>query len=137
MDPTSSEETSPRDAPNNAERTAGSATHSKHCRICVSRVLSHKNERNRSEDKKKGGCSLTIADTEGVGATAQKGHNSLVNTYQSPRPNRRFNRVSRLGVIVIFAILTPPDMGVGSRTEQARLGPFPLEYISRIDSQHI
>jgi len=51
VDPTSSEETSLRDALNNTERTAGGATHSKHCIICVSRVTSHKNERNRSEDK--------------------------------------------------------------------------------------
>ena len=52
VDLTSSEETSLRDAPNSAKRTAGDAIHSKHCRICVSRVSSHKNERNRSEDKK-------------------------------------------------------------------------------------
>jgi len=51
VDLTPSEETSPRDVPNNAESTAGGAIHSKHCRICVSRVPSHKNELNRSEDK--------------------------------------------------------------------------------------
>ena len=103
----------------------------------MSRVLSHKNERNRSKDKNGGGISLTIADTEGVGATAQKGHDSLVNTYQNPHPNRRFNRASRLGVIGIFVILTPLTTGVGSRVEQARFGLFPLEYISRIDPQDI
>ena len=53
VDLTPSEETSPRDTPNNAESTAGSTIHSKHRRICVSRVSSHKNECNRSKDKRR------------------------------------------------------------------------------------
>jgi len=62
VDLTPSEETSPRDTPNNAESTAGSTIHSGRRRICVSRVLSHKNECNRSEDKRReesGSQSLT------------------------------------------------------------------------------
>jgi len=68
-----SEETSPRDAPNNAESTAGGAIHSEHCRICVSRVSSHKNERNRSEDKRREGFRLQSLTQRGWARPRRRG----------------------------------------------------------------
>jgi len=74
---------------------------------------------------------------EDADATGRYGHDSLVSTYWNTYLKGRFNHTSRSGVIAVFAILTSPTREVENNAERSRLGPIPLDYISKIDVQDI